>query len=124
MVTLTRLDPNKATPQQVFDAVSYAHHQTPDPKVNGNAGSFLKTCCLLKLLTRCWRNFQQPHITPVDGSVKLAAGWLIDQCQLKGTQIGGAGCTPSTGAGSHKMSTMQKAKMLYSWRTHVRQKSG
>ncbi len=63
----------------------------PDPKVNGNTGSFFKILLFLpKLLTRCWRNFQQPHITPVDGSVKLAAGWLIDQCQLKGTQIGGA----------------------------------
>ena len=31
-----------------------------------------------------------PHFPQPDGSVKLAAGWLIDQCQLKGYQIGGA----------------------------------
>lgn len=45
---------------------------------------------LPKLLTRCWHNFNSPTLPQVDGSVKLAAGWLIDQCQLKGTQIGGA----------------------------------
>ena len=31
-----------------------------------------------------------PHFPQADGSVKLAAGWLIDQCNLKGFQIGGA----------------------------------
>ena len=31
-----------------------------------------------------------PHFPQLDGSVKLAAGWLIDQCHLKGFQIGGA----------------------------------
>ena len=31
-----------------------------------------------------------PHFPQPDGSVKLAAGWLIDQCHLKGFQIGGA----------------------------------
>ena len=31
-----------------------------------------------------------PHYPQKDGNVKIAAGWLIDQCGLKGKQIGGA----------------------------------
>ena len=31
-----------------------------------------------------------PNFPQANGSVKLAAGWLIDQCHLKGFQIGGA----------------------------------
>ena len=31
-----------------------------------------------------------PAYPQADGSLKLAAGWLIDRCGLKGRQIGGA----------------------------------
>ncbi|WP_414165257.1 UDP-N-acetylmuramate dehydrogenase [Superficieibacter sp. BNK-5] len=90
---LARLDPETVTPQQVYEAVCHMRTtKLPDPKVNGNAGSFFKNPVISSaeaqtLLT----NFPDaPHYPQADGSVKLAAGWLIDRCQLKGTQIGGA----------------------------------
>ena len=64
----------------------------PDPKVFPNAGSFFKNPVVTgniaqELLTKFPT---APHYPQADGSVKLAAGWLIDQCQLKGMRIGGA----------------------------------
>jgi UDP-N-acetylmuramate dehydrogenase len=66
----------------------------PDPKKIGNAGSFFKNpeinashFQLLKL--------EYPQIIgyPLDnGNVKLAAGWLIEQCGWKGFRRGDAGC--------------------------------
>nr|WP_318385190.1 UDP-N-acetylmuramate dehydrogenase [uncultured Enterobacter sp.] len=90
---LTRLDPATVTPQQVFDAVCHMRMtKLPDPKVNGNAGSFFKNPVITakeaqRLLAQ---HPQAPHYPQSDGSVKLAAGWLIDHCHLKGTEIGGA----------------------------------
>ena len=90
---LTRLDPTKVTAREVFDAVCHMRMtKLPDPKVNGNAGSFFKNPVIsgesAKTLLAEWPNV--PHYPQADGGVKLAAGWLIDQCQLKGSVKGGA----------------------------------
>ncbi|MGP3590124.1 UDP-N-acetylmuramate dehydrogenase [Vagococcus sp. WN89Y] len=90
---LTRLDPATVTPQQVFETVCQMRtSKLPDPKVSGNAGSFFKnpviTAQQASALLAAFPN--APHYPQADGSVKLAAGWLIDQCQLKGMAIGGA----------------------------------
>lgn len=90
---LTGLDPATVTPQQVFDSVCHMRTtKLPDPKVNGNAGSFFKnpvvSASIAQVLLSHFPN--APHYPQADGNVKLAAGWLIDQCELKGVTIGGA----------------------------------
>jgi len=65
----------------------------PDPKVIGNAGSFFKNPTVTP--EQCADIIQrEPKIVYYhldDGSVKLAAGWLIDACGWKGKTIGNAG---------------------------------
>ena len=90
---LTRLDPQTVTPQQVFDAVCHMRMtKLPDPKINGNAGSFFKNPIVSAQVAKALlAQFPHaPHYPQANGSVKLAAGWLIDQCELKGQRIGGA----------------------------------
>ncbi|WP_281075968.1 UDP-N-acetylmuramate dehydrogenase [Klebsiella quasivariicola] len=90
---LTRLDPQTVTPQQVFDAVCHMRMtKLPDPKINGNAGSFFKNPIVsAQVAETLLAQFPHaPHYPQANGTVKLAAGWLIDQCQLKGQRIGGA----------------------------------
>ena len=65
----------------------------PDPALIGNAGSFFKNPTVTP--EQCADIIQREpkivHYYLDDGSVKLAAGWLIDACGWKGKTIGNAG---------------------------------
>ena len=66
----------------------------PDPAVMGNAGSFFKNPEIPADKFSVLKD-QFPGIVgyPLeDGRVKLAAGWLIEQCGWKGYRAGDAGC--------------------------------
>lgn len=90
---LRNLDPETVTPQQIFDAVCHMRRsKLPDPKVTGNAGSFFKNPLVsADLAAALLINYPDiPQYPQQGGTVKLAAGWLIDQCALKGFRLGGA----------------------------------
>jgi UDP-N-acetylmuramate dehydrogenase len=82
------------TAQQISDAVcAIRRSKLPDPEQLGNAGSFFKnpvvskaTFAALKARFADMVSFEQ-----ADGAVKLAAGWLIDQCGWKGRRLGAVG---------------------------------
>jgi UDP-N-acetylmuramate dehydrogenase len=64
----------------------------PDPKVIGNAGSFFKnpTVSAEQCADIIQREPKIVHYHLDDGTVKLAAGWLIDACGWKGKSVGNA----------------------------------
>ncbi|MFW2055911.1 UDP-N-acetylmuramate dehydrogenase [Acinetobacter haemolyticus] len=65
----------------------------PDPKEYPNVGSFFKNPILTEIefdkITQQFPNI--PHYPQGNGSVKVAAGWLIDQAGWKGKQLGPVG---------------------------------
>jgi UDP-N-acetylmuramate dehydrogenase len=64
----------------------------PDPALIGNVGSFFKNPVVTADQGRdiLGRDPAIVHYPMPDGSIKLAAGWLIDACGWKGKGIGGA----------------------------------
>jgi UDP-N-acetylmuramate dehydrogenase len=65
----------------------------PDPAVIGNAGSFFKNPSVPVTQYEALKN-EYPAIVGypnADGTVKLAAGWMIEQCGWKGFRKGDAG---------------------------------
>lgn len=88
------VDAQAPSAQRVFDAVcAIRRAKLPDPAELGNAGSFFKNpvvaadrhAQLLKLHPGVVSYSQS------DGTYKLAAGWLIDQCGWKGRRVGAVG---------------------------------
>jgi UDP-N-acetylmuramate dehydrogenase len=85
------------TPQDVGRTVeAIRRRKLPDPAEIGNAGSFFKNPVVAG--EHCARLLAQypelVHYAQPDGSEKLAAGWLIDQCGWKGRALGAAGVYP------------------------------
>ena len=86
-------DSEPLTAKKIYQSIcEIRNEKLPDPSQLGNAGSFFKNPVVAEelagvLLSECPT---MPHYPQPDGTVKLAAGWLIDQANLKGRQIGGA----------------------------------
>jgi UDP-N-acetylmuramate dehydrogenase len=80
--------------QQLFDWVCEIRRaKLPNPDQLGNAGSFFKnpTVTREQCVDIIARDPKVVHYVLADGSVKLAAGWLIDACGWRGKSVGQAG---------------------------------
>jgi UDP-N-acetylmuramate dehydrogenase len=81
------------SPRQIFDWVcAIRRAKLPDPALIGNAGSFFKNPVVTTEQCRdiIGRDPEIVHYPMPDGSVKLAAGWMIDACGWKGKSVGQA----------------------------------
>ncbi|HRI78207.1 MAG TPA: UDP-N-acetylmuramate dehydrogenase [Cyclobacteriaceae bacterium] len=85
------------TLRDISDAViSIRQSKLPDPSVIGNAGSFFKNPTLTQ---NAFAELKHAYPTipsyPSDNqNVKVAAGWLIEQCGWKGKKLGNVGVHP------------------------------
>jgi UDP-N-acetylmuramate dehydrogenase len=85
---------NAPSARQIYEWVcAIRAAKLPDPRVIGNAGSFFKNPTVTP--EQCQdiiaRDPKIVHYPMPDGTVKLAAGWLIDACGWKGKSVGNAG---------------------------------
>lgn len=82
------------TIKEVGEAITAIRQsKLPDPKVLGNSGSFFKNPIIPKAQfnTLQEKHPNMPHYVVSDTEVKVPAGWLIEQCGLKGSRFGDAG---------------------------------
>jgi UDP-N-acetylmuramate dehydrogenase len=80
--------------RDISDAViAIRTRKLPDPAKLGNAGSFFKNPVVSAAQKEALAS-RYPQLVSYaqgDGSFKLAAGWLVDQCGWKGRTAGAAG---------------------------------
>lgn len=82
------------TPRHVADWIcAIRRGKLPDPAEIGNAGSFFKNPVVTPEQCRdiIGRDPEIVHYPMPDGTMKLAAGWMIDACGWKGKSVGQAG---------------------------------
>ena len=85
------LQPTAAQLRQCI--IDIRNAKLPDPKVEGNAGSFFMNPVVG---SQKYRGFafplsRMPHYTVDEDHEKIPAGWMIDQCGWKGRSLGRAG---------------------------------
>ncbi len=84
----------KLTPKIVFDAVvAIRQSKIPNPQHQGNAGSFFKNPVIDEAYFEELQGEypEIPNHKMLDGSFKIPAAWLIEQCDWKGKAHGQAG---------------------------------
>jgi UDP-N-acetylmuramate dehydrogenase len=90
---LNALPPDSA-PRAVMDQViALRQSKLPDPRQIGNVGSFFHNPVVTPDIHATVRaaNPTAPAYPQPDGTMKLSAGWLIEQCGLKGAREGQVG---------------------------------
>ena len=88
---LSNISNEKITHSDVANAVvKIRNSKLPNPAILGNAGSFFKNPVIDNTLFSDLQLIypEIPNYSQTDGSIKLAAGWLIDQAGWKGHNRG------------------------------------
>lgn len=82
----------QASPADIFARVCEVRREKlPDPTQQGNAGSFFKNPVIeMEHYQALHERYPDMVAYSAEQGMKVAAGWLIDQCGLKGTMVGGA----------------------------------
>lgn len=92
---LNKMQVHELSIRAISDAVIHIRSsKLPDPSLVGNAGSFFKNPVIPKpQYDELKKSFPSiPGYVTNNEQVKIAAGWLIEQCGWKGYRKGDAGC--------------------------------